>query len=145
MAERNARAMGAFRTDIARSYDAKPEQVFDAWVNPASVKAWLADGGKAIVDAREDGLFYLEMPFEDRKYPHYGRYLRIDRPRLLEFTWISEGTRGKESVVTIELVARGGKTELTLTHEGLPDQEMAESHKNGWSEFLTSLTRRLGK
>ena len=56
------------------------------------------------------------MPFEDRKYPHYGRYLRIDRPRLLEFTWISEGTRGKESVVTIELVARGGKTELTLTH-----------------------------
>lgn len=145
MAERNARAMGAFRTDIARSYDAKPEQVFDAWVNPASVKAWLADGGKAIVDAREDGLFYLEMPFEDRKYPHYGRYLRIDRPRLLEFTWISEGTRGKESVVTIELVARGGKTELTLTHEGLPDQEMAESHKNGWSEFLTSLTRRLGE
>lgn len=145
MAERNARAMGAFRTDIARSYDAKPEQVFDAWVNPASVQAWLADGGKAIVDAREDGLFYLEMPFEDRKYPHYGRYLRIDRPRLLEFTWISEGTRGKESVVTIELVARGGKTELTLTHEGLPDQEMAESHKNGWSEFLTSLTRRLGK
>lgn len=145
MAERNARATGAFRTDVARSYDAKPEQVFDAWVNPASVKAWLADGGKAIVDAREDGLFYLEMPFEDRKYPHYGRYLRIDRPRLLEFTWISEGTRGKESVVTIELVAHGGKTELTLTHEGLPNQEMAESHKNGWSEFLTSLTRRLGK
>ena len=144
MAERNVKAMGAFRTDVARSYTAKPEQVFDAWVDPASVKAWLAEGEKAIVDPREDGLFYLEMPYEGRKYPHYGRYLRVERPNLLEFTWVSEGTRGKESVVTIELVARGGKTELTLTHEGLPDQEMVDSHQGGWSQILAGLTKRLG-
>lgn len=62
---------------------------------------------------------------------------------MLEFTWVSEGTRGKESVVKIELVARGGKTELTLSHEGLPDQEMADSHNGGWSSFLDSLTKRL--
>jgi uncharacterized protein YndB with AHSA1/START domain len=144
MALRNQKAMGAFRTDVARSYEAKPEKVFDAWVNPTSVKAWLAEGEKAIVDPREDGLFYLEMPYEGRNYPHYGRYLRVERPRLLEFTWVSEGTRGKESVVKIELVARGGKTELTLTHEGLPDQEMADSHKGGWSQLLDSMTERLG-
>lgn len=142
MAERNEKAMGAFRTDVARSYTARPEQVFDAWVNPVSVKAWLADGEKAIVDPREDGLFYIEMPYEGRNYPHYGRYLRVERPRVLEFTWVSEGTRGKESVVKIELVARGGKTELTLSHEGLPDQEMADSHQGGWSNFLDSLTKR---
>jgi uncharacterized protein YndB with AHSA1/START domain len=71
MALRNEKAMGAFRTDVARSYEAKPEKVFDAWVNPSSVKAWLADGEKAIVDPREDGLFYLEMPYEGRNYPHY--------------------------------------------------------------------------
>src|SRR4249919_4165728 len=85
MAERNVKAMGTFHIDVARSYTAKPEQVFDAWVNPASVKAWLAEGEKAIVDPREDGLFYLEMPYEGRRYPHYGRYLRVERPRLLEF------------------------------------------------------------
>ena len=143
MALRNEKAMGTFRTDVARDYEAKPEKVFDAWVNPSSVKAWLAEGEKAIVDPREDGLFYLEMPYERRNYPHYGRYLRVERPRLLEFTWVSEGTHGKESVVKIELAARGGKTELTLTHEGLPDQEMADSHHGGWSQFLESLTQRL--
>jgi uncharacterized protein YndB with AHSA1/START domain len=135
--------MGAFRTDVARSYDAKPEQVFDAWVDPVSVKAWLAGGEKAIVDAREDGLFFIEMRSGDRNKPHYGRYLRVERPRLLEFTWVSEHTQGKESVVTIELAARDGKTELTLTHEGLPDQRQADGHKGGWGQFLESLTTRL--
>ena len=144
MAERNVKAMGTFHIDVARSYAARPEQVFDAWVNPASVKAWLAEGEKAIVDPREDGLFFLEMPYQGRRYPHYGRYLRVERPRLLEFTWVSEGTHGKESVVTIGLAARGGNTELTLTHEGLPDQEMADSHKGGWSQILDGLTKRIG-
>ena len=144
MAPRNEKAMGAFRTDVARSYDAKPEKVFDAWVNPSSVKAWLAEGEKAIIDPREDGLFYLEMPYEDRRYPHYGRYLRVERPRLLEFTWVSEGTEGKESVVTIELIAHGpASTELRLSHIGLPSEESAASHNGGWSDFLEQLVARL--
>ena len=143
MAERNETAMGSFRTDVARSYQAKPEQVFDARVDPASVKAWLAGGEKAIVDAREDGLFFLNMKNGDRLEPHYGRYLRVERPRLLEFTWVSEHTHGKESVVTIELVARGASTELRLSHVGLASEEAAASHKGGWSDFLEQLVARL--
>jgi len=69
--------MGAFRTDVARTYEAKPERVFDAWTNQASVKAWLASGEKAIVDARVDGLFYIAMPWKERLFAHYGRYLRL--------------------------------------------------------------------
>ena len=144
MADRNDKAMGAFRTDVARSYTAKPEQVFDAWTTQASVKAWLAEGERAIVDAREDGLFFIEMPYKGRNYPHYGRYLRVERPRLLQFTWVSEGTQGKESVVTITLVAKGATTELTLEHEGLPDEASVGGHHGGWSEFLESLDKRLG-
>jgi Uncharacterized conserved protein len=143
MTERNEQAMGPFKTRVPRTYDASAERVFDAWVNPDHVRDWLASGGRASIDPRVDGLFYLEMPFEERIYPHYGRYLRVERPRLLEFTWVSEGTHGKESVVTIELTARGKQTELSLTHEGLPDEEMAQSHHDGWSQFLESLVERL--
>ncbi len=103
---------------------------------PASVKAWLADGKNISIDPRENGLFYIEMPWQERIYPHYGRYLRVESPRLLEFTWVSEGSLGKESVVLIELTARGAQTELTLTHDGLPDEEQAKSHHGGWSNFL---------
>jgi len=143
MAERNEKAMGLFSTRVPRLYDAGAERVFDAWTQPASVKAWLAAGANASVDARVDGLFYIEMPYEGRIYPHYGRYLRVERPSLLEFTWVSEGTRGKESVVTIVLTSRGAQTELVLTHEGLPDEENAESHRGGWTEFLEGLVERL--
>lgn len=143
MTERNEKAMGSFSTRVPRIYEASAERVFDAWTDPAQVRAWLAEGQRANVDARVDGLFYIEMPYEGRIYPHYGRYLRVERPRLLEFTWVSEGTRGKESVVTIELTRRGTQTELALTHEGLPDEAMAESHREGWSEFLETLVERL--
>jgi uncharacterized protein YndB with AHSA1/START domain len=143
MTERNEKAMGAFSTRVPRTYDASAERVFDAWTDPASVKAWLAGGARASVDARVDGLFYIEMPWEGRIFPHYGRYLRVERPRVLEFTWMSEGTEGKESVVTIELVARGKQTELVLTHEGLPSEANAESHRGGWSDFAEQLVERL--
>ncbi|GAA0719862.1 SRPBCC domain-containing protein [Dokdonella soli] len=143
MTERNEKAMGPFSTSVPRTYEASAERMFDAWVNPASVKAWLADGQNASVDPRVDGLFYIEMPWQERIYPHYGRYLRVERPRLLEFTWVSEGTQGKESVVTIELTSRGKQTELRLTHEGLPTEALAEDHRGGWSQFLESLIKRL--
>ena len=83
------------------------------------------------------------MPWKERIYPHYGRYLRVESPRVLEFTWVSEGTQGKESVVTIEFVSRGAKTELTLKHEGLPSEAAANDHRGGWTEFLEKLVARL--
>lgn len=144
MSSRNPGAMGAFSTEVPRRYAAAPERIFRAWTDPASVKAWLAGGERAFVDPRVDGLYFIEMPHEGRVYPHYGRYLRVEAPRLLEFTWVSEGTLGKESVVTIEITPQAdGGCDLLLRHEGLPSQEMAESHRGGWTGFLVSLDARL--
>ncbi len=143
MMGRNDNAMGGFRISVPRSYEATPERVFRAWTDQASVRAWLAGGEGAVIDARTGGLFYIEMPNAGRIYPHYGRYLRVDSPRLLEFTWVSEGTLGKESVVTIELTPRGTQTELRLTHEGLPDEKLAENHRGGWTHILEALVARL--
>ncbi len=143
MAKRNQKAMGEFSINIPRTYDATPERVFRAWTDPASVKAWLADGKNISIDPRENGLFFIEMPWQERIYPHYGRYLRVESPRLLEFTWVSEASLGKESVVLIELTARGAQTDLTLTHDGLPDEQQAKSHHGGWSGFLDGLVDRL--
>jgi uncharacterized protein YndB with AHSA1/START domain len=143
MAQRNESAMGIFSIRIPRLYDAPPERVFRAWTDPVSVKAWLASGGQAVIDARENGLFFLGMAVNDRVVPHYGRYLRVESPRLLEFTWVSEHTHGKESVVLIELSARGTQTELTLTHDGLPSEKAAEGHTGGWTSFLDKLVGRL--
>ncbi|HEX8777334.1 MAG TPA: SRPBCC domain-containing protein, partial [Rhodanobacter sp.] len=109
----------------------------------ASAKAWLAEGGDVVMDPQPDGLFYFGMMHGGVRRPHYGRYLRVESPRLLEFTWVSEHTLGKESVVTLEFTPRDGRTELRLTHEGLPDERMAMAHTEGWTYFLDSLPGQL--
>ena len=140
---RNARVMGPHSVRVTRTYDAKPEKVFRAWTDPASIGAWLANGEYSTADVRVGGLFYLEMRALEKINPHYGRYLRVDGPRALEFTWVSEWTTGKESVVLIELAERNGKTELTLTHDGLPNEILAGAHQQGWNQFLEELEPRL--
>ncbi len=143
MQGRNAKVMGPQSVRITRTYNAKPEKVFRAWTDPASIGAWLAKGEYFSADVRVGGLFYIEMRGLEKINPHYGRYLRIESPGAIEFTWVSEWTAGKESVVLIELAERGGKTELTLTHDGLPNEIFADAHAKGWSSFLEELEPRL--
>lgn len=47
----------------------------------------------------------------------------------------------ESSVVTIELTARGGVTELAIRHEGLTP-EMADQHAAGWVMFVGRLADR---
>ncbi len=143
MQGRNTQVMGPSSIRVTRRYDAMPEKVFRAWTDPASISAWLTKGEYASADVRPGGLFYLEMRGMEKINPHYGRYLRVDAPRALEFTWVSEWTQGKESVVLLEFAEHDGKTELTLTHDGLPNEELAAAHEQGWTSFLDELGPRL--
>lgn len=140
---RNPAAMGSTSVRVSRSYAASPEKVFRAWTDPASLRTWFAKGQPCSFDVREGGLFYVAMLAMNRLNHHYGRYLHVDTARSLEFTWVSEWTAGKESVVLIEFAARNGKTELTLTHDGLPNEEFAAMHRGGWTAFLDELTEQL--
>jgi uncharacterized protein YndB with AHSA1/START domain len=125
--------------------DASPAEVYRAWTDPAELTHWLVEGGRCVISAVEpDGLYYLSMLYEGRHYPHYGRYLRTEPGRLLEFTWVSEGTRGLESEVAVRLTPERGGTRLELTHSGLQDDKSARSHEGGWAELLELLARRLG-
>jgi activator of Hsp90 ATPase-like protein len=53
-------------------------------------------------------------------------------------TWMSEATHGLETIVRVEFEAKGGGTEVRLTHSGLPDDE-AENHRKGWEDILAAL------
>jgi uncharacterized protein YndB with AHSA1/START domain len=127
---------------VRRTLPVPAAEVFASWTRPEEARHWLASGGRVLLDARVDGLFFIEMLYKGKAYPHYGRYLRVDAPRLLEFTWMSEGTRGKETVVRIELAARGGETALVLTHSGFATAEDAAPHEAGWAELLDDLAKR---
>lgn len=131
--------MSDLTTTISKHFAAAPEAVFDAWTDPDNMGAWFSPMTTASVpklDLKVGGEFQINMHGPDADYVHTGRYLEIDRPGKLVFTWISEGTKDQETVVTLALATDGEGTLLTLTHERFPDTESRDNHNKGWEAIL---------
>lgn len=134
---------------IVRRLPASPEEVFDAWIDVDSLREWMCPGtshvSAAEVDPRVGGRFRIVMRNEAGDTAHSGEYRELRRPERLAFTWISEHTLDRETLVTVELRAVGEETELTLTHERLPDDDARRKHERGWTGIVEKLAARLGE
>ena len=131
------------RITVPRRIEASPEEVFDAWAEPDLFRRWFEPHRAILRKAAVDELWYWEADHAGRLRAHYCRYLRVERPRLLEFAWMSEATRGLESWVTLEMTPSRGATDLVLTHNGLPDDEMGRGHEEGWKHFTGILAEKI--
>jgi uncharacterized protein YndB with AHSA1/START domain len=129
---------------LNRTIPAAAEAVFEVWMDPKSPGGPWFGSPRAIVQPAVDGLFYLPVEHEGRTWAHYGRFIALERPRRIEYTWMSEATRGLETVVTITLAPKDGKTELILRHAGVPDDEMGHKHEEGWGWILSQVAQRFG-
>lgn len=132
---------------LSRRIAATPAEVFDAWTRADQVMQWMIPSGpgstRAQFDARVGGRFRIDMTDKGTVIPHEGEYLRLERPHLLEFTWVSPFTDRQRSVVTVELKAAGrGATDLTLTHTLLPSAKAVDDHTWGWNACLDALVAR---
>jgi uncharacterized protein YndB with AHSA1/START domain len=127
---------------VRRFIPAARERVFRAWLDPESLSHWMrpmnCTDATAEVDPRVGGKFRIVMIEGPKRYEHTGEYLVIEPPARLEFTWISEATDHRKTVVTIEFLERDRGTELVLTHRRLPAKQV-ESHHRGWSAILRLL------
>jgi uncharacterized protein YndB with AHSA1/START domain len=73
-----------------------------------------------------------------------GRYIAIERPDRLTFTWAWEdpdGNRGAESEVELVFRAAGTGTHLLLTHRKIDTGDSRDSHREGWISSLNELAR----
>ncbi len=122
---------------------ASPEAVFDAWLDPAIAAQFFAAGETSVVelemDPREGGVFRLAMQGPAARFEHEGRYVLIDRPRRLIFTWISDGTDHRLSLVTVTFTPIATGVRVQVEHEGLPDAERAGRHQHGWGTIVAKL------
>jgi len=125
---------------IRRRIRATPERVFAAWTDPSLIAQWMSPVGHAVaeVDPRAGGRLTVTMVGDDRRIEHVGEFREVTPGQRLVFTWISPFTGPRPSVVTIELEAVAGGTELRLTHEALP-ADSVESHEGGWGLMLDRL------
>jgi uncharacterized protein YndB with AHSA1/START domain len=130
---------------VTRLIPATPAEVYEVWLDHTSPGGPFFGSTKVIIDARVDGLFFTQLLHEGQSWVHYGRFVALEKPRLIEHTWISESTRGLESVVAISLEPEAGKTRVTLQHRGVPDDEMGRKHAEGWAYVLGCIEERFSK
>jgi uncharacterized protein YndB with AHSA1/START domain len=127
---------------VRRTIAASAAELFDAWLDPQALAIWMRPTGirrtTATTDARVGGRYEILMEGEQTTYPHQGVYRLIDRPRRLVFTWISDATESRETLVTVDFQPQGELTEVVITHERLPDGAGA-SHTEGWTSALARL------
>ncbi len=143
---------------VMRTFAAPREKVFEAWVNPRMMTKWFARGtlkmppGKVVeADARPGGKYRVdvECPVENdtrqmRTYQIQGTYREVTPHDRLVFTWWWPEASFETSLVTVEFRTLGQSnfTEVTLTHEQLPEKER-EDHRQGWNGCFDLLEQTL--
>lgn len=127
---------------VVRTVAAKAAEIYDVWLDPSSPGSPWFGSERVILDARPDGLFYHCITHEGSTWAHYGRFVELERGRRIEHTWVSEATRGLETVVTVSFEPDGTGTRVTLHHAGVPDDAFGRQHGDGWGFVLGAIERR---
>src|SRR5262245_48047209 len=129
---------------VSHRYEAAPEAVFDAWLDPKIARRFLfaTPGGEMIVceiDARVGGRFTLTDRRPDMgDVAHMGEYLEIDRPRRLVFTFGVPQFDPAYTTVALDIRPEGKGCVLTLTHTDV-GEEWKDGTIDGWTKILASL------
>ena len=131
----------SFETKVERMMAAPPHMLFQAWTTERFDR-WFAAPGTVLMKPEVNAPFFFEARFENQRHPHYGRFLRLVPDRLIEMTWITEkGTKGVETVVTVELTPSGQGTHLRLSHSGFPDETSMKGLGEAWLSGLEQLDK----
>lgn len=132
---------------MSRVFSAPRQRVFDVWTRPEHLSRWWGvDRGytAAIVeiDLRVGGRYRLGMKApDDSLHIAVGEFREVTPPEKLVYTWSWEqgmpgATEMRETLVTIEFIDRGGSTEMILTHEMFPTEDLRDLHAQGWESMM---------
>ena len=131
---------------LSRRIAAAPAKVYDAWLNPETFARFMANCegmtlAAAEIDARVGGRFLLVMRAGGKDWPHTGTYLELSPHTRLAFTWESASSTVEGSTVTLDLMADGEATLLTLTHVRFSSEGVRDSHAGAWGTILDGLVK----
>ena len=122
---------------------ASPERVFESLASPEIARWWVRPGvfdtAEWIGDVRRGGRWRSSGIGGGRQYAIEGEFVEVDAPRRLVHTWHLVGTLGVPTTVTYVLEPTGGRTRLTLRHEGFVSREACLATCIGWETSFEAL------
>jgi uncharacterized protein YndB with AHSA1/START domain len=136
---------------ITRTFDAPRRVVFAAWTEPRHMARWHGPRGFTMtqdkMEIRPGGAYRvcLHAPGGDDHWVR-GVYREIVPPEKLVFTHCWEDANGKpgpETLVTIDFVERGDRTEVLFRQTGFGTEASRDGHRTGWSETFDRLAAHL--
>jgi len=140
--------MTVLTVSVSKIIDAPIDKVFDAWLNPKILSQFILPmpgmpQPQVKTDAFEGGKFTIIMQVGDNKIPHTGKYLEVNRPNKLVFTWQSPFST-EDSMVTLNFTdLADNKTHVDLLHIRFIDEENRANHESGWTNILETLNNLL--
>jgi uncharacterized protein YndB with AHSA1/START domain len=134
-----------------RGFDASPEEVFDAFVDPEGLEEMYgADEPGWIVESQGEvgvgGAWSVAFgPSRDELYRFTHVFRVVDRPRHLAFTATETAPDGMTLDLDVEITfeERGGKTLMTVVQRGFPSAEARDLHEVGLPNAFDRFERRV--
>ena len=117
-----------------------PEEAFDAWTDANQLVEWLPHWAEMTVSENEE----FRLGWEGYDGVWQGRYLEVDRPARLVFTWLPPEevfpAGAYESIVTLTFEeVEEGRTTMMLEHSGFRDTPELEAQLQVWRGYLFAL------
>lgn len=130
---------------IQRRFDAAPELVYRAFLEPELARHWLFTSPdtdiaarKVDLDARVGGQWWVTNPMPSLTVEGGGEYLELDPPRRIVFTFCIPQFSPDSDLITVDIVPDGSGCLLTLCHKRLP-LAYHSATENGWGKMFVRL------
>ena len=142
MAEEAARVVR-----IERTFDARAEDVFDAWTSEEVISRWFRPKAgwreaDAEVDLRVGGRVRVVMRTPDGEPVEAGgEYTLIERPNRLAFTWTFEDDPSNQQMIELEFREQDGVTTVLFVNSDISEAERRNSQYEGWSTCFDEMER----
>lgn len=139
----------SYELRLERMFDAPPEVVFDAFVDPANqaelhgsgVEGWTLHRNET--DVRVGGTSVYAMgPSGEKPDTETRVFSVVDRPHRLVFAHtmdIAEWGRAVETEMTITFEERDGGTLFTMVESGFEVEADRDGFVEGWTEYLETM------
>ena len=137
--------IGDNRLEMIRVFNASRERVFEAWKQADQVQQWWGCEGttrvESQIDFRKGGSFTHKMYVTGCGEMSYtGIYDEIIEPEKIAWHVDFGGITGR---VTVEFIAQGKQTKLTLTQEGFPGRDLCKIVSEGLTTAFDKLEQML--